>query len=103
MPTRAYLGLIGREGNKADPACLVDVARNRLQRGSPGLAVGAEPAGGVRNYSVRQDKVRPVSDEEFRRPDGRRMKMRNRSRQDHFAMLYGLQQVLQIESLDIDW
>jgi hypothetical protein len=49
---RAYLGLIGREGNEADPARLVDDVSDRLQRGSPGLAVGPEPAGDVQNCSV---------------------------------------------------
>jgi hypothetical protein len=51
-PMRAYLGLIGREGNEADPARLVDDVSDRLQRGSPGLAVGPEPAGDVQNCSV---------------------------------------------------
>jgi hypothetical protein len=66
MLMRAYLGVIGREGNEADSACLVDIVRNRLQRGSPGLAVGSDPAGGVQNYSVRQDEVRLRREEEFR-------------------------------------
>jgi hypothetical protein len=80
MLMRAYLGVIGREGNDGDSAYLVDVASNRLQRGSPGLAVGSEPAGSVQNYSVRQDEVRLMSDEEFRQSDSRRMKMRKQSR-----------------------
>ena len=53
----AYLGLVGREGNEAEPARLVDVVSNRLQRGSPGLAVGSEHADDVQNHSVHEDEV----------------------------------------------
>lgn len=54
---RAYLGLIGREGNEAEPA------RLRLQRGSPALAVGSEHAGDVQKH---EDEVGRMGDEEFR-------------------------------------
>jgi hypothetical protein len=66
VPMRAYLGLIGRERNETEPARFVDVVSNRLQWGSLGLAVGFEPAGDVQNYSVQQDEVRRMGDEEFR-------------------------------------
>ena len=63
---RAYLGLIGREGNEAELARLVDVVSNRLQRRSPGLAVGSEHAGDVQNYSAHEEEVRRMGNEEFR-------------------------------------
>jgi hypothetical protein len=44
---RAYLGLIGGEGNEAKLAGLVGVVDDRLHRGGLGLAVGSQHVGDV--------------------------------------------------------
>jgi hypothetical protein len=63
---RAYLGLIGREGDETEPVRLVDVVSDRLSRGGLGLAVDSEHAGDVQNYSLHEDEARRMGDEEFR-------------------------------------
>jgi hypothetical protein len=61
VPARAYLGLIGGEGNEAEPARLVDVVGELLL----GPTAGSEHASDAQNYSAPDDEVRWMGNEEF--------------------------------------
>src|SRR4051794_1054360 len=63
---RAYLGLMGKEGDETEPVRLIDVVSDRLARGGLCLAVGSKDAGDVQNCSLHEDGAGRMGDEEFR-------------------------------------